>query len=1161
MCTLHSKAFGRRAAHCVVAVLALSATAASAQAPTAAENQLGTKAKLAPWQRVLRGDDAKKVETLEKQIGDLQRQGQFAEAVAPAREVLKIRSRLQGEDHWETVNARIKEQTCVRLGGLRGELQSEIEKAMRQYEESERLRLGGHFAEAEALCRIVLEVRNRILGEDHPYTAVSCNNLAVNIDEQGRYREAQPLAERALAIRRKALGEDHPETAQSHSNLAGNLQDQGRYREAQPLLERAVAIHRNALGEDDPLTAQSYNNLAVNLNAQGRYGEAQPLYQRALATLRKALGEEHPYTAYAYNNVAFNLNAQGRCGEAQPLYERALAIRRKVLGEDHPFTAFGYANLAANLDAEGRYGEAHPLHERALAIFRKALGEDHPNTAASYSNVAANLKAQGRYDEAQRLYERALAIRRNALGEDNPNTALSYYNMASNFDAQGRHDDAKPLLERALVIQRQALGEDHPRTAESYNMLAANINALGRYAEAEKNWGLAAAAFDKIRGRIAPTGLARAATAARISPFPALACKLADRGAMTEAWNSYEKDLARGLLDELSARQAHRISDQDRRREEQLFAQLKRLDTLAEKPAARIASDPQQVAARDKLTQERIEAQAAWSAFQQHLQDTYGVAEGKVFDLDQIQSQLPAAAALVGWLDLKTQPKAADPKGDHWACVVRRRGAPRWIRIQGTGPNQAWTNADDGRPDQVRKILRSGPSSTSLQPLTELAEQRLAPLCASIQARGDLPALQHLIVLPSPALAGIPIEALLEARPANLPRYLVSYAPSGTMFAWLQERRRDGTNKAGRLLALGDPVPRSSDQNAVAAPQPPAHGVLVRAVEPGSSAAAAGLRSGDVLLAYAGAELSSRDDLEKRIRGADPKTNDISIAVWREGKTLGLICKPGPLGVDLETKPAAQVILAQREGDTLLRRARGAAFAPLPGTRREVEAIAALFEKKDVLLAADASEQMLDDLREREKLKQYSVIHLATHGKMDDLSPMNSRLLLSQDRLPDPVSASIDQPFYDGTITAGEVMSTWKLDAELVTLSACQSGLGRQSGGEGFVGFSQALFLAGARSLVLSLWEVDDRATSLLMTRFYQNWLGKRPGLKKPMPKVESLREANQWLRGLTTQAVEAELKQIARGEPRPKAGQPVGGHPFEHPHYWAAFILMGDPS
>ena len=88
-----------------------------------------------------------------------------------------------------------------------------------------------------------------------------------------------------------------------------------------------------------------------------------------------------------------------------------------------------------------------------------------------------------------------------------------------------------------------------------------------------------------------------------------------------------------------------------------------------------------------------------------------------------------------------------------------------------------------------------------------------------------------------------------------------------------------------------------------------------------------------------------------------------------------------------------------------------------------------------------------------------------------------------------------------GRLSAAE-LSNWKLDADMVVLSACQTGLGQPAGGEGYLGFSQALFLAGARSVVLSLWRVDDEATSLLMVRFYENLLGKRSGLKAPLSKV-----------------------------------------------------------
>jgi CHAT domain-containing protein len=167
------------------------------------------------------------------------------------------------------------------------------------------------------------------------------------------------------------------------------------------------------------------------------------------------------------------------------------------------------------------------------------------------------------------------------------------------------------------------------------------------------------------------------------------------------------------------------------------------------------------------------------------------------------------------------------------------------------------------------------------------------------------------------------------------------------------------------------------------------------------------------------------------------------------------------------------------------------------------------------------------------------------------------------------------EKYYDGKLTASEVLEDWRLDAELVTLSACESGLGRHGGGDGLLGFAQAFLLAGSRSVCLSLWKVDDTATALLMDRFYQNLLGRRPGLDKPMPKAVALAEAKQWLRNLSTSEaaiLSADLtKGVARGKGKlgpllpavPESKAKDGGkegRPYAHPTYWAAFVLFGDP-
>ncbi len=226
------------------------------------------------------------------------------------------------------------------------------------------------------------------------------------------------------------------------------------------------------------------------------------------------------------------------------------------------------------------------------------------------------------------------------------------------------------------------------------------------------------------------------------------------------------------------------------------------------------------------------------------------------------------------------------------------------------------------------------------------------------------------------------------------------------------------------------------------------------------------------------------------------------------------------------------------------------------------------------MLAADASEPELERLAAAGVLGRVAFIHLATHGVIDEAIPQRSAVILTQTGLPDPLEQVLHQkPVFDGRLTVREIQRSWDLKAELVTLSACETALGRNSGGDGFVGFTQALLMSGAHSVCLSLWRVDDKATSLLMTRFYQNLLGKRPGLAKPMPKAEALSEAKEWLRSLTTDQIDGELAAHSRGEVRPLAknsGTPAGNaspspksigiRPYDHPYYWAAFVLVGDP-
>jgi CHAT domain-containing protein len=372
----------------------------------------------------------------------------------------------------------------------------------------------------------------------------------------------------------------------------------------------------------------------------------------------------------------------------------------------------------------------------------------------------------------------------------------------------------------------------------------------------------------------------------------------------------------------------------------------------------------------------------------------------------------------------------------------------------------------------VRGELRGRPdgNAAKLQPLIKrLRAQRIEPLANALaRAPEGLPPVRRLIVLPSRAMAGVPIEAVM----APDDRRTVTYAPSGTVFKSLREQPR--ADRHAGLLALGDPV-------------------------------------------------------------------------------------------------YTQLLLAATSGAEV--------FAPLPGTRYEVEAIARLFQAADrltqVLLGADASEPDFDRLATSHDLGRFGFIHLATHGLIDESIPERSALILTQTGLPDPLEQALNhKPVFDGRLSVREIQRTWDLKAELVTLSACETALGRDAGGEGFVGFTQALLMSGARSVCLSLWKVDDTATALLMHRFYANLLGARPGLPQPLPKAEALAEAKHWLHELRRDEVAALAANLSGGEARAKGapkrkevappldtlGTAADDNPYAHPYYWAAFVLVGDP-
>jgi CHAT domain-containing protein len=193
---------------------------------------------------------------------------------------------------------------------------------------------------------------------------------------------------------------------------------------------------------------------------------------------------------------------------------------------------------------------------------------------------------------------------------------------------------------------------------------------------------------------------------------------------------------------------------------------------------------------------------------------------------------------------------------------------------------------------------------------------------------------------------------------------------------------------------------------------------------------------------------------------------------------------------------------------------RGFSFSRLPYTRAEVLGISRLYSpnQRQVYLGEWAREETV----KTENLEAYRYIHFASHAFVDEIHPSRSGILFSRGSL----SAE------DGMLQMGEIMRL-KLNADLVTLSACSTGLGKLVNGEGILGLTRAFFYAGARNVAVSLWNVNDASTSTLMKAFYLN-------LNRGLSKSAALRQAKLTLL---------------------RSKESV----WHHPYYWAAFVLVGE--
>ncbi|MCX6632563.1 MAG: serine/threonine-protein kinase, partial [Candidatus Solibacter sp.] len=343
----------------------------------------------------------------------------------------------------------------------------------------------GNFAESERYLVQALQARRTTLGENHPATLSAKQNVAKLRSRQSRYPEALALLKEVIEARRKALGANHPETLDAEFELASVYRFNGSLREAETLQVKVFEARRKQLGEDHPQTLSVASDLAELDRLQGKYAAAESLTLNVAEAQLRVLGADHPDRLTTLNNLANLHFAQNKYAQAAALNSQVLEGQRRILGNEHPDTLNTMINLAICYRAQGKYDDAEALYLKVIEVQRRVLGEDHAFTLTATNNLGVIYSVQGKHKQAEETYARVLAVRIKKLGTEHLDTLNAMSNVGLACAAQERFAEAEALFVKALEGHRRAARQEHPAAIGVMQLLAAAYSSQGNYGEAE----------------------------------------------------------------------------------------------------------------------------------------------------------------------------------------------------------------------------------------------------------------------------------------------------------------------------------------------------------------------------------------------------------------------------------------------------------------------------------------------------------------------------------------------------------------------------------------------------------------------------------------------------------------------------------------------------
>jgi CHAT domain-containing protein len=981
------------------------------------------------------------------------------------------------------------------------------------------------FPEAEALYKKAIATDQRLGRTD---VTTDLGNLGSLYDEMGRYTDAEQAFTQALTLDVKALGAAHPQIGLDLYRLATALQYEGKFPQAEQAYGKAMVVEQQAGSHDQATISAIEENMGALYRDEGKYPAAESMFLEALHSRAQALGPNHPDVASVLDSLGRLYTYENRFSDAERALQQALSIDMKSLGAANLQTGGALLDLANLYGTHGQSGPANQLYYNAIQAYLKVLGQSDKRVGDVIFAGAQQMLADGTLDTAAKMFNMAGSIFQQAEGASSLDVAKCQENLGAIAEDMGRHDDAERLQKSALATFEKISGPDSPN-------LAAPLEGLGRIYKDEHRFA-DAEPFYQRQLKI---------DQAHLKPNdPGLRDAEADLAGLYYVWPKpeqaapYFQTYLGNLMDEFRLNAAT-MSERERliyfstqRRAFPLFFSFvlkfhdqvpeltgRMYDALLEekgliaasatamRAAVEASGDQQAVQMLDKLASDKAQLAALVESTTgdpanhrdqiNQLGNEANTLEQELLQRSAVMSRQKSQNAAT-WRDVQ---KALKP-GDSAVEVTRFQ----------------FDDGFTGAGDVVYVALIVTPDCTqpALVLLGKANDLEAAPMLAY---RANVGQTRGLAPEAEPAAPGAPPAAA----PNTSAAYAAFWKPLEPALAGAKRVyfSPDGVLNTIPVGLLADPDGKLVMEKVQLR--------LVNSTKDILLPAQGAQRKAALLVGNPAFNLTAEQQRSAltQLRGLNPETAPGASAQAADAS------QPAP-------SPAAQ--LASRGGDL-----KGGDLNPLPGTQVEVDAVDKLLKDAGWQASEFTGNLALKDAVTQARSPR--IVHIATHGfflsdeeltasaaaqgKQANLNedPMlrSGLFFAGADRVregaaPDPgPAADID----DGVLTAYEASQLNLQGTELVVLSACETGLGKELNSDGVFGLRRGLQEAGAGAVMMSMWSVPDKETQELMTRFYKNWLS---GMDKP----EALRQA---------QLAEREVVRKRYGK--------------DLPFYWGAFVMV----